>query len=105
VLDLVNVFPNPYLGVNRFEENRFNRRVTFSHLPQTATIRIFNLAGILVRKIDKDDASQFVDWDLLNENELPVAGGLYIVNIEMPGLGSKNLKLALIPEQQFLRRN
>ncbi len=104
VAELVNVFPNPYIGVNRFEENRFNRFVTFSHLPEQATIRIFNLAGILVRKIEKDNASQFADWDLLNEDGLPVASGIYVANIEMPGLGEKNLKIAVVQEEQFLRR-
>ncbi|MFQ5650522.1 MAG: T9SS type A sorting domain-containing protein [bacterium] len=105
VSELVNVFPNPYLGVNRFEQNRFNRRVTFSHLPARATIRIFNLAGILVRTLRKDDAAQFMDWNLVNESGLPVASGLYIAHIEMPDLkASKNLKLAIIQEQQFLRR-
>jgi len=105
VLELVNVFPNPYLGVNNFEGNRFNRFMTFNHLPERATIRIFSLAGVLVRTIEKDDASQYTNWDLLNEENLPVASGLYIANIEMPDLGvSKNLKLAIIQEQQFLRR-
>lgn len=105
VLKLVNVFPNPYLGVNSFEGNRFNRFMTFSHLPEKATIRIFNLAGVLVRTLLKDDPSQFTNWDLLNEEKLPVASGLYIANIEMPDLGvSKNLKLAIVQEQQFLRR-
>lgn len=104
VLNLVNVYPNPYLGINTFEPTQFNRFMTFSHLPEKATIRIFNLAGILVRTLEKTDASQFVTWDLQNENKLPVAGGIYIAHIEMPGLGTKDLKLAIIQEQQFLRR-
>jgi hypothetical protein len=108
VADLVNVFPNPYLGVNQREENRFNRRVTFSHLTAEATIRIFNLAGILVRTIEKNDDTQFANWDLLTDEELPVASGIYIANIDMTLPGSsehvtKNLKLAIVQEQQFLR--
>ncbi|HEX2963664.1 MAG TPA: hypothetical protein VHO43_17840, partial [Ignavibacteriales bacterium] len=47
-VDRINVFPNPYYGVNSQELNRYERFVTFSHLPQKATIRIFNLAGQLV---------------------------------------------------------
>jgi hypothetical protein len=104
-LELINVFPNPYLGVNRFEQNRFQRKVTFSHLPENATIRIFNLAGILVRKLEKSDASQFAEWNMQNENGNPVASGIYVVNIEMPDLRvSKNLKLAVVVEETFLRR-
>jgi hypothetical protein len=101
---LVNVFPNPYYGFNSRELNRFNRFVRFSHLPPRAIIRIFNLAGALVRTIEKDDPSQFINWDLQNTDGLPVASGIYIANMEFPELGfSKNLKLAIILEQQFLR--
>jgi hypothetical protein len=104
LLELVNVFPNPYNGFNSRELNRFTRFVTFSHLPQRATIRIFNLAGALVRTIEKDDASQFINWDLKNQEDLPVASGIYIARCEFPDLGvTKNLKLAIIMEQQFLR--
>ena len=101
---LVNVFPNPYLGINAFEENRFQRFMTFSHLPEKATIRIFSLAGVLVRTIEKDDPAQFQRWDLQNEAGLPVASGIYIANLEFPDNNfSKTLKLVLIQEQQFLR--
>jgi hypothetical protein len=103
-LQLVNVFPNPYLGFNRAELNRFNRYVTFSHLPRQATIRIFNLAGVLVRTIIKDDDSQFSNWDLLNERGLPAASGIYVAHVQFPERNEvKILKLALVREDQFLQ--
>jgi hypothetical protein len=101
----INVFPNPYYGVNSQELNKYNRFVTFSHLPANATIRIFNLAGIMVRTIAKTGGDQFQRWDLQNENGLPVASGLYIAYIDMPDLGTtKILKFAIIQEQQILDR-
>ena len=101
----INVFPNPYYGVNSEELNKYNRFVTFSHLPQKAKIRIFNLAGVLVKTIDKNDPGQFQRWDLANESGLPVASGLYIAYIELPDIGStKILKIAVIQEQQILDR-
>ena len=101
----INVFPNPYYGVNSEELNKYNRFVTFSHLPAKATIRIFNLAGVLVRTIEKSDPGQFQRWDLANEFGLPVASGLYIAYIDMPDVGTtKILKLAVIQEQQVLDR-
>jgi hypothetical protein len=100
---LVNVFPNPYYGLNRAELGRFIRYVTFSHLPQKATIRIFTLAGVLVRTLMKDDDSQFIRWDLLNEEGLPAASGIYVVHVDMPELGkTKILKLAMVREEQFV---
>jgi len=101
----INVFPNPYYGVNPQEINKYQRFVTFSHLPEKATIRILNLAGQLVRTIQKDDDSQFQRWDLLNDSGLPVASGLYIVYFDMPDIGAtKIVKVAIIQEEQILDR-
>ena len=101
----INVFPNPYYGVNSEELNKYQRFVTFSHLPPRATIRIFNLAGILVRTIEKDDPEQFQRWDLVNESGLPVASGLYVAYIDMPEIGTtKTVKLSIIQERQILDR-
>ncbi|MBI4547074.1 MAG: hypothetical protein HY707_03780 [Ignavibacteriae bacterium] len=118
-VDKIKVFPNPYYGVNRAELNRFARYVTFSHLPYYAKIRIFNLAGVLVRTIEKCGDSQFTNWDLTNErgepdpcdgtyeSGLPVASGMYIAYLELKDaagndLGTKILKLMIVQEQQFL---
>ncbi|MCU7491579.1 MAG: hypothetical protein HF300_10790 [Ignavibacteria bacterium] len=104
-VEKINVFPNPYYGANSQELNKYQRFVTFSHLPQSATIRIFNLAGQLVRTIRKDSPDQFQRWDLATESGLPVASGLYIVYVDMPELGkTKILKVAVIQEQQILDR-
>ena len=102
-IEKINVFPNPYLGVNAAETSRYSHFVTFSHLPSKANIRIFDMSGTLVRMIEKNDPSQFTRWDLQNHNALPVASGMYIAHIELPDHGeSRILKLAIIQEQQFL---
>ncbi len=104
-VEKINVFPNPYYGANSEELNKYNRFVTFSHLPAKATIRIFNLAGVLVKEIDKNSTTQFERWDLANNSGLPVASGLYIAYIDMPDIGkTKVLKIAIIQEQQILDR-
>jgi len=55
--------------------------------------------GALVRTLSKEDESQFLSWDLLNESGRLVASGVYIVHIEMPELGvAKILKLAVFPK-------
>ena len=101
-LEMINVFPNPYIGFNRLETNRFNRFMRFTHLPERATVRIFNLAGTLARTLEKNDPSPWLDWNLQNENQLPVASGLYLAHIEMPGIGQKILKVIIVQEQEFL---
>ncbi len=104
-ISAIKAFPNPYYGLNRAETSRDTRFITFSHLPDRAVLRIFNLAGILVRQLDKNDAStQFLNWDLQNSTGLPVASGIYVVYVEMPDLNvTKTIKVAIIQEQQFLR--
>ncbi len=101
-MDLITAFPNPYYGLHEFEQNRFQRSVTFSHLPAQCTLRIFNLAGVLVRTFEKNDDSQFLAWDLNNESGLPIASGMYLVSVEVPNMGSRILKVAVVMEQQFL---
>jgi len=104
-VEKINAFPNPYYGVNPREVNKYQKFITFSHLPQKATLRIFNLAGQLVATINKDDVSPFATWDLSNDADLPVASGLYIVHVDMPEIGAtKILKVAIIQEQQILDR-
>ncbi|MGE5353732.1 MAG: T9SS type A sorting domain-containing protein [Acidobacteriota bacterium] len=104
-VEKINVFPNPYYGANSEELNKYQKFVTFNHMPPAATIRIFNLAGQLVRTIRKDSPDQHQRWDLATDSGLPVASGLYIVYIDMPQLGkTKILKVAVIQEQQILDR-
>ncbi len=101
----VNVYPNPYIGFNPLEANKYQRFVTITHLPAKATFRVFNLAGVLIRTLQKADNTQFFEWDLRNEDGFPVAAGMYVIYIEMPDLGkTKILKLGVIPEQQYIDR-
>ncbi len=97
----VGVYPNPYYAFNPAETNRFVRFVTFNKLPAKATIRIFNLAGQLVRTLTKEDPSQFMRWDLNNEYNFPVASGIYVAHVDMPDVGvTKIVKVAIIQEQE-----
>jgi hypothetical protein len=102
-VEKVNVYPNPYYASNKAEPDRYTRFVTFNHLPKTATIRIFNLSGIQVRKLEKDSPDQFLKWDLQNENRIPVASGIYIAHIDMGTLGQKVLKIMVIQAQEVLK--
>jgi hypothetical protein len=101
-IDKINVYPNPYYGFQPLETSRSSKYVSFNHLPQKADIRIFNLGGVMVRHIKKDDDTQFARWNLLNQYDYPVASGVYIVHIETD-FGEKILKLALVQETQVLK--
>ncbi len=103
-LDIINVFPNPYLAHNILEQKLHQEHVRFINLPEKCTIRIFSVAGQLIRTIEHDDPTAIThDWDLRNENNLPVASGYYIAHIDVPDVGEKILKMAIIFRQQRLK--
>jgi len=94
----VRVVPNPYVVSNGWEQGQ-DRQLQFTHLPARATIRIFNVAGELVRTIEHDAgsaiASSIAVWDLMNENRQLVAAGLYFFHLDSP-IGSTQGKFIVI---------
>jgi hypothetical protein len=56
---------------------------------------------VFVRRLDKSDISQYIDWDLRNESGTLSAGGIYIAHLEMPGIGNKILKLAIVAGREY----
>ena len=113
MLDEVRVVPNPYRGSSQFEPanpfptGRGERRVRFVNLPPRATVRIFTASGRLVRTLQLDQGSNdgvtprmllngSLAWDLLNEDRLEVAYGMYLYHVEAPGVGETTGTIALI---------
>ena len=102
--EMINVYPNPYYANNSQESNRFDNFVTFTHLPNKASIKVFSIDGTLVRKLEKDDTEQFHKWDLRNSSDLPVASGPYVVYIESEDMDkSKTLKLYIVQRNQLVQ--
>lgn len=112
-LDDVRVVPNPYRGSSQFEQanpfptGRGERRVRFVNLPPQATVRIFTASGRLVRTLTLNEGSNeglaaaallngSLAWDLLNEDRLEVAYGVYLYHVEAPGVGETTGTFALI---------
>jgi hypothetical protein len=94
--------PNPYFAHSTYELNRFNRQLKFTHLPVQCTIRIFNLAGDLVRTIQKNDNTSQATWDLNTTNGLPIGSGIYLFHVEAPGAGTYIGKVAVFMEKERL---
>jgi len=99
----VGVYPNPY-RVNAAWDGDSNRtrKLNFYNLPPRSQIRIYTLAGEIVATLDHDaetyigDTRWFDDfsapgriqpggehsWDLLSDNGLGLAGGLYLFTVK-----------------------
>jgi hypothetical protein len=103
-LESVQVVPNPYWAYSVYETSYDTPVLKFTHLPHTVTIRIFDLAGSLVRTLTKNDDTNELSWNLRNEASLKIASGMYIAYVEAPGIGSKILKFAVIQREERLDR-
>jgi len=100
----IKTVPNPYYNYWNYEKDQFGRIVKFLNLPPGVeiTIRIFNLAGDLVRTLVHpagDNAEE--TWDLKTESGLHVASGIYIWLAESE-IGEKFGKMALFTEVEQL---
>jgi len=99
----IAVVPNPYVATAIWEPKpdfvvgRGERKIYFINLPSSGTIRIYTLNGELVKKIriDNNIYSGAVSWNLLNEDNLEIAYGLYIYHVETES-GTKIGKFAII---------
>jgi hypothetical protein len=100
----VHVFPNPYRGEAVWDGARDREKyIWFVNLPSSATIRIFSLAGDLVKTIEFDARTYkgenvqglktgterivampggMCAWDLISDKDQAVATGLYIFSVD-----------------------
>ena len=105
-LENIAVVPNPYLGYSIYEprlsestSGRGERVIKFINLPQVCTIRIFNIKGELIKTLEKNDSGSgdgTLDWDLRTKDGLDLAYGVYVYHVNVPGIGDKVGKIAIV---------
>lgn len=91
-LDLINVVPNPYNGYSSYETSKLDNRVKITNLPEVCTIRIYDVSGKLINSFKKDNPLTFQDWRLVNNTGIPVSSGVYLIHVEVPGIGETIVK-------------
>ena len=91
-LDLISVVPNPYNGSSTYEDSQLDNIVKITNLPQVCNITIMMTNGTVIRTIGKDSPLTFVEWDLKNDFNVPIASGIYLIHVEVPGVGEKVVK-------------
>ena len=98
----VGVYPNPYRVSAAWDGGTARtRKLNFFNLPPRAEVRIYTLAGEIVKSFDHDADTYAGDirwydnfsaenrrlpggehsWDILSENELNLSGGLYLFTV------------------------
>ncbi|MGI8891968.1 MAG: hypothetical protein ACR2GN_00775 [Bacteroidia bacterium] len=106
-LDEIRVVPNPYYAYSEYERNQLDNRVKITNLPPTCTVSIYTVNGTLIRRYNRnipftdtnygefaefENPDSSIDWDLRNSRNVPVASGLYIIHVNVPGVGEKIVK-------------
>ena len=105
-MNLINVVPNPYYGFSDLDRSASDKFVTFRKLPLNCTIKIYSLNGDLVRTLVKSgtgSVASTMEWNLQNEDKVPVASGIYVALVDAPGIGQKVLKLVIFTSQERLK--
>ena len=91
-LQLINVVPNPYKAYSEYERNKLDNRIKITNLPEKCTIKIYTVNGKLVRTFKKDSPITYQDWTLTNRANIPIASGMYLIHVDVPGVGERVLK-------------
>lgn len=100
----ISVVPNPYIAGAAWERRFLNqtgrgeRKIDFINLPAQCTVRIYNTAGALVKTLHKDSAlyDGALSWNLISDDGMDVAYGVYLYHVEAPNVGQHIGKFAVI---------
>ncbi len=125
-LDLLRVVPNPYYAYSDYEVTEIDNVVKVINLPAACQIRIYSLDGRFVREYkvaqaysreieaggarngiarvglgtngpsSEEQITTSIDWDLKNYAAVPVASGVYLIHVNVEGVGTKVLKSFII---------
>ncbi|MGH7595165.1 MAG: hypothetical protein ACREOI_02385 [bacterium] len=97
-MDKIRVVPNPFVVTSGFDTRADRHEIQFTRLPEKCSIKIFTLAGELVKQIEYNrngEGLNFARWDLKTEFGSEVAYGVYLYHIDSP-IGTKMGKIAVL---------
>lgn len=103
LLGMINIVPNPYYSYSEYETaSQLETKVRIINLPtgvndngqkEGCYIRIYTVDGTLVRTLGPTPVNATtVDWDLHNHQGIPIAGGVYLIHVSVPGIGERVIK-------------
>ncbi len=96
-LDAIGIVPNPYKGASNYEVSVTDDVVRFTNLPDEARIRVYTVSGTLVWEAVRGAANN--SWDLTTSEGLPLASGMYLVVVDVEGVGTKTIKFGVVKKR------
>ncbi|MBI5267735.1 MAG: hypothetical protein HY851_10930 [candidate division Zixibacteria bacterium] len=93
----IHALPDPYFGRYSAQVENLNGEsvIQFVNLPDKCTIRIYTLAGDLVRTLSHEGFTGTEDWNILSSDQRQVSSGVYLYHVESP-YGERMGRLAII---------
>ena len=119
-LDLMRIVPNPYYAYSDYEVTEIDNVVKITNIPAACQIQIYSLDGRFIREYNisqtytndsrnglirlgkhgsndvEDQILTSQEWDLKNYAAVPVASGVYLIRVVVPGVGERVLKSFII---------
>lgn len=94
----VFAYPNPYKpgSTGVFGQSVYGEGIVFESLPAGSEVRIYSLAGGLVRELSDDDGDGRCLWDARNADGARAASGTYVYLVTSPAGGKKSGRVAII---------
>lgn len=91
-LRMIRAVPNPYYAFSAYEKDPLDHRVKIINLPEKCTVSIYNVNGSLVKTFRKESPDTWIEWDLKNQQEQLVSGGVYLIHVKVPDVGETVVK-------------
>ena len=105
----INVVPNPYYAYSAYETSQYTNIVKITNLPNKCDVTIYTLDGRFIRQYKRNESPGStsdranppynsyqvipdIEWDMKNDKGIPVGSGVYLIHIEVPGVGERTLK-------------
>ncbi len=94
----VFAYPNPYKpgSAGVFGQSVYGDGIVFESLPARSRVKIFNLAGGLVKELADEDGDGRCVWDARNKDGARAASGIYLYLVTSPAGGKKSGRIAII---------
>lgn len=73
---------NSYAFPVPFKPSEGQQTIQFTNLPSDATIKIFDVAGGLVRTLREPNGEGILHWDVTNDKGEPLASDVFLYSIE-----------------------
>lgn len=86
-IDTVFAYPNPYKpgSSGSFGQSALGEGIVFESMPANAKVKVYSLAGGLVRELADDDGDGRCLWDARNADGSRAASGVYIYVVSSGG--------------------